>query len=170
MPAVKIPAKAKRRCSLIENVIKDNKGLRGGWSMTNAINLSPEEIKQKYQEYLACFNAKDFEGLKNYLAEDLYFYRFYGIRPFLGRAAMFAFYEEAWNHFNEHVTVNEMRFLNLELRSNCYFFIATIEVHLHIFKAWINGPYGTYLAGTEKHIVENKLYTLDEKGTIIAIM
>jgi len=132
--------------------------------------MSSEEIKRKYQEYLICFNAKDFNGLKNYLAEDLYFYRFYGIPPFLGRAAMFAFYKEAWSHFNEHVTVNEIQFVKLELRSNCYFFVATIEVHLQIFKSWINGPYGTYLAGTQKHIVENKLYTLDEKGTIIAIM
>jgi hypothetical protein len=132
--------------------------------------LTNAQIVARYHDYLDSFNAKDFNGLKKYLAEDLYFYRFYGIPPFLGRAAMFAFYEEAWSHFNEHVTVNEIHFKKMNLKSTYYFFIASIEVHLQIFKSWINGPYGTYLAGTEKHVAENVLYVMDEDGIIIAIM
>jgi ketosteroid isomerase-like protein len=132
--------------------------------------ITEKEIVSRYHSYLDCFNAKDFVGLKNYLAEDLYFYRGPGISPFFGRAEMFAFYEEAWSHFNERVKVNEIHFIKLDLSSNCYFFIASIEVHLDIFESWINGPYGTYLAGTEKHVVENLLYAMDKDGMIIAIM
>jgi hypothetical protein len=133
-------------------------------------NLTEKQIIARYHDYLACFNAKDLNGLKNYLAEGLFFYRFYGIPPFLGRAEMFAFYEEAWSHFNEHVTVNEIHIKKMDLTSTYYFFIASIEVHLQIFKSWINGPYGTYLAGTEKRVNQKILYTLDEEGIIVAIM
>jgi hypothetical protein len=132
--------------------------------------LTRKQITTRYHSYLDCFNAKDLDGLKNYLAEDLYFYRFYGIPPFLGRTAMFAFYKEAWSHFNERVTLNEIHFKKMDLTSTYYFFIATIEVHLQTFKSWINGPYGTYLEGTEKRVNQKILYTLDEDGTIVAIM
>jgi len=132
--------------------------------------LTATQITARYHEYLDCFNKKDLTGLEKYLAKDLYFYRFYGIPPFLGRAEMFAFYKEAWSHFNERVSVSEIHFKKMELASTYYFFIATVNTHLQIFKSWINGPYGTYIAGTEKSVTHKILYVLDEVGMITAIM
>jgi ketosteroid isomerase-like protein len=64
--------------------------------MADVKHLADEQIKAKYEKYIDRFNAKDFEGLKEYLVEDLYFYRGH-VPPLIGRAAMFEFYTKAWS-------------------------------------------------------------------------
>ncbi len=138
--------------------------------MADKKQLTHKQILARYYDYLDCFNSKDFEELNNYLSEQLYFYRGPGIPPFHARSEMFAFYKEAWSHFNENVTVNEIHFKKLNTSSSLHCFVASIVVHLQTFNSWIDGPYGTYLAGTEKHVDQNMGYLLDQEGMIIAIM
>jgi ketosteroid isomerase-like protein len=127
----------------------------------NSINQSKEEIIQRYQEYLACFNAKDFKGLKNYLAEDMYFYRG-RIPPLIGREAFFKFYEKVWQHLEEHITINSIDVFDRNI-------IVNVTNHLHIFKDWPDGPFGPYKKGLEKEVSGYVVYAFNH-GTIAIII
>lgn len=131
--------------------------------------LTRKQTIARYRDYVDCFNSKDFEGLKKYLSEDLFFYRA-PMPSFLGRAAMFAFYKEAWTHFNERVTIEEIHFKEIDPEVPLVYFVASIVVHLQIFSAWIDGPWGTYLTGTEKHVAQKIFYGMDQEGVIAVIM
>jgi hypothetical protein len=130
--------------------------------MTNAINLSPEEIKQKYQEYLTCFNAEDFKGLTNYLSEDMYF--FWGrIPPLIGRKAFFKFYKNAWQYLEEHITIHSLEVFERNITVN-------LTNNLHVFKNWPNCPFGTFNKGLTKELTGYVVYTFNNQGKIAVII
>jgi ketosteroid isomerase-like protein len=130
--------------------------------MTNAIKMSTEEIKQRYHEYLACFNAEDFEGLKNYLAEDMYFFRG-RIPPLIGRKSFFKFYRKAWQHLDEHITINSLDVFERNITVN-------LTNNLHVFKDWRDCPYGLFKKGLKKELTGYVVYTFNNQGKIVVIV
>jgi ketosteroid isomerase-like protein len=145
-----------------DNVLKNDSRFEGVTSVTSAIQMSPEEIKQKYQEYLACFNAEDFEGLEKYMAEDLYFFRG-RFPPLIGRKSFFKFYKKAWQHLEEHITIHSMEVFERNITVN-------LTNNLHVFKTWPNCVFGTYNKGLIKELTGYVVYTFDNQGKIVVIV
>ncbi len=124
--------------------------------------LSQDGIKRTYQEYIARFNAKDFEGLKHYLSEDMYFFRG-RIPPLIGRGAFFEFYTKAWQCFDEHITIRSLEVFRNNL---------TVDLtnNLHVFKDWLDCPYGPFHQGLEKELTGYVVYTFNNQGKIAVIV
>src|SRR5688572_10093359 len=62
------------------------------------------ELETRYLEYVAAFNAHDFDALTTYLDPEVVF-EWDGIMPDLvGRAAFFDFYRLAWTRFDEVIS------------------------------------------------------------------
>lgn len=132
--------------------------------------LTNEQVEKQYRRYIQCFNNADFDSLeKECMAEEIYFYR--DEIPSLGKKGMRKFYSEAWQHWNETIVIKEIKHINVDISSVIHFFTAQIEIHLDVFNDWIDGPYGTFYAGNEEEVFEEKiLYGMDEDGKMLVIL
>ena len=126
--------------------------------------LSKEYIEDRYLKYLECFNAMDFEGLKKYLDENMYFYRGTYVPPLMGRVAFFQFYKKAWRHFEERLTIGNMKISNRRI------LIVTLTNHLQVKKDWLDSPYGAFHKGQRKTVSGDVIYVFNHHGKIAVLI
>lgn len=131
--------------------------------MTNGKNPKTISRSQKYEDYIKTFNLHDFEALKDFWTEDLYFYRGENVAPLVSRQAMMDFYEEAWKHFDECLTVRIVDeygpYLSVEITNN-----------LSVKNDWPDSPYGPFYKGQKKEVSGRVNYTYTRDGKIAVIV
>lgn len=140
-----------------------------------AIPFTEHLVQRRYEAYLDTFNSRNLGKLKEYLSDDLYFFRGPDVKPFFGREEMLNFYEsEVWPHLNETVTLKRFQLLNMShdaaVNSELCYFQAEIEIHLEVYKDWLDFPYGhPYYAGDDVTVTNILLYAMNADGMITLI-
>ncbi len=131
--------------------------------MTNGKTPEIISLRHRYKEYIKAFNRHDFEALRDFWTEDLYFYRGEGVPPLVSRQAMIDFYEEAWRHFDECLTVKIADeygpYLSVEITNN-----------LSVKNDWPDSPYGPFIKGQKKEVSGRVNYTFTGDGKIAVII
>ncbi|MGP3963098.1 nuclear transport factor 2 family protein [Nonomuraea sp. 3N208] len=121
----------------------------------------PRDLKALYRRYVAAFNAHDFDELETYLSPELVF-DWGSVMPAMrGRAAMFAFYREAWTYFDEEISASDIEFDGNRLS-------ATITTEIRVFRDWPECPIGPMQAGPP-YTVSGRVEYLFEYGRIAYI-
>lgn len=119
------------------------------------------ELETRYLDYVAAFNAHDFDALTTYVDPEVVF-EWDGIMPDLvGRDAFFDFYRLAWTRFDEVIAARV-------LESSATTLTAWIETRLDIVHDWLDCPIQPYRAG-EVHEIAGEVRYEFRAGRIIHI-
>lgn len=99
-----------------------------------------EDVAATYRRYVDAFNAHDFDALEDFLASEVVFEWGGVMDDLVGRDAFFAFYREAWDHFDERIEARVVLTEGDGLR-------AWIDTELRVFRNWPDCPIRPFAAG-----------------------
>lgn len=86
--------------------------MAGGQTAHGAESGAPtgdERLVATYLDYISAFNAADLPAVARHLAEDLVFDWGEVMPALVGRHGFLDFYRTAWQHFDEELTVSDIR-------------------------------------------------------------
>lgn len=123
----------------------------------------PRDLEATYMEYLEAFHRHDFEKLKEFWSENMYFYRGNLAPPISDRNEMIRFYGKAWEHLDEHLTITNL------IASWPYLYV-DITNNIHVKKDWIDFPYGAIYKDQDIEVSGRVIYAFNQDGKIAVIL
>ena len=85
-----------------------------------------ERLVAPYLDYVTAFNAADLRAVARHLAEDVVFDWGDVMPALVGRHAFLDFYRTAWQHFDEELTVSDIRTAGDQLSAHLS---TRVEIH-----------------------------------------
>lgn len=126
-----------------------------------------EQMKETYQEYLKCFRDHDWEGLKNYVADNIYFYWGVSMEPLVGKDAFVGFFKAASEYWDEKPSAEIIDATVPVLR-------VWIDNKIKVHKDWNDSPFAAFgmepKAGDEYNPNGYVNYVFNEDGQIAIII
>jgi ketosteroid isomerase-like protein len=105
------------------------------------VQTPDQRLVAPYLDYVTAFNAADLHSVARHLAEDVFFDWGDVMPALVGRHAFLDFYRTAWQHFDEELTVSDIR-TEGDLLS------AHLSTRIDIHTDWPDCPIRPMYAGT----------------------
>lgn len=130
-------------------------------------NPTAEQIRETYSEYIKRFANHDWKGLREYVADNIYFYWGACMPPLVGKNAFISFFEKASEFWDEQPTAENVEITIPILR-------AWINNKIEVKKNWENSPFKAFgmnpKAGDTYNPKGYVNYVFNEDGQIAIII